>query len=218
MSQSLLPKLPAYLHKEPTVSTDLFPEMLPENFASRIVTPHVAFGDIDIRQDEEGRYCLNDLHKAAGYSPNHRPSKWLRHKRTQNLIAEFSKPNKPENGLIVHGSNKREFALIPPVTEAAKNTPTYVIKPLVYAYAAWVSPAFERFVYEVFDAVMSAAVEQQQREAAALYTIRPRWKPIADHPGMRRTALIELTGHKSPGSITACRRRMREVGLIGGRA
>jgi Rha family phage regulatory protein len=45
-----------------------------------------------------------------------------------------------------------------------------------------------------------------------------RWKPIVEHQDYRRAALIELTGHKSPGSITACRRRMREVGLLDGRS
>jgi Rha family phage regulatory protein len=56
----------------------------------------------------------------------------------------------------------------------------------------------------------------RERESAALYAIRPRWKPIVAHPAMKRAALTELTGHKSPGSITACRRRMREVGLLAG--
>jgi Rha family phage regulatory protein len=58
----------------------------------------------------------------------------------------------------------------------------------------------------------------KERESAALYAIRPRWKPIVEHPEYRRAALIELTGHRSPGSITACRRRMRQVGLLEGRA
>jgi Rha family phage regulatory protein len=58
----------------------------------------------------------------------------------------------------------------------------------------------------------------KERESAALYAIRPRWKPIVAHPDMKRAALTELTGHKSPGSITACRRRMREVGLLAGSA
>ncbi|MDR1349791.1 MAG: Rha family transcriptional regulator [Zoogloeaceae bacterium] len=54
----------------------------------------------------------------------------------------------------------------------------------------------------------------KEREAAALYAIRPRWQPIVAHPDYKRAALIELTGHKSPASITACRRRMRQVGLL----
>ena len=35
-----------------------------------------------------------------------------------------------------------------------------------------------------------------------------------NHPELPRQQLISLTGHKSPGSITACRRRMRQVGLF----
>jgi phage regulator Rha-like protein len=58
----------------------------------------------------------------------------------------------------------------------------------------------------------------KEREANALYALRPRWQPIVAHPEYRRAQLIELTGHRSPNSITACRRRMREVGLLKGRA
>ncbi len=54
----------------------------------------------------------------------------------------------------------------------------------------------------------------KEREANALYAMRPRWKAIVAHPELNRGELIVLTGHKSPNSITACRRRMREVGLI----
>lgn len=57
-------------------------------------------------------------------------------------------------------------------------------------------------------------IAQREREANALFFLRPAWKPISEHPDMRRGELISLTGHKSPGSITACRRRMRQVGLF----
>ncbi|MDR3087973.1 MAG: Rha family transcriptional regulator [Azoarcus sp.] len=67
---------------------------------------------------------------------------------------------------------------------------------------------------DAFETMEREIAVLKEREAAALYAIRPRWKPIAEHPAMRRAALIELTGHKSPASITACRRRMREVGLL----
>ncbi|NYA48842.1 DNA-binding protein, partial [Haemophilus haemolyticus] len=30
--------------------------------------------DTQIRQDEQGRFCLNDLHRASGGNPIHAPS------------------------------------------------------------------------------------------------------------------------------------------------
>lgn len=44
-----------------------------------------------IRQDAEGRYCLNDLHKAAGGENRHRPSMWLENQQTQELVEEIAK-------------------------------------------------------------------------------------------------------------------------------
>ena len=55
---------------------------------------------------------------------------------------------------------------------------------------------------------------QKDRESTALYKLRPRWPAIIQNPHLPRLQLIEQTGHKSPGSITACRRRMRTIGLI----
>jgi Rha family phage regulatory protein len=70
---------------------------------------------------------------------------------------------------------------------------------------------------EELAALSAELMQMKEREAAALYAIRPRWKPIVEHPDFKRAALISLTGHKSPASITACRRRMRQVGLLEGR-
>lgn len=57
-------------------------------------------------------------------------------------------------------------------------------------------------------------LSQKERESNALYDLRPKWKAIVEHPDMSRQHLIGLTGHKSTSSITACRRRMRQVGLL----
>jgi len=57
-------------------------------------------------------------------------------------------------------------------------------------------------------------VAQKERESNALFQLRPKWAPIVAHPEFKRVQLIGLTGHRSPGSITACRRRMRQVGLL----
>jgi Rha family phage regulatory protein len=71
---------------------------------------------------------------------------------------------------------------------------------------------------EEFMAQRVALMRLTASEAAALYHLRPRWQPIARHPDYSRQQLIGLTGHRAPGSITACRRRMREVGLLPGAA
>ena len=45
--------------------------------------------DTYVRQDEQGRFSLNDLHQAAGGEQRHRPNYWLETKQTQDLIAEL---------------------------------------------------------------------------------------------------------------------------------
>ncbi len=45
-------------------------------------------------------------------------------------------------------------------------------------------------------------------------TLRPRLAIVAEHPDMPRADLQQLTGHKSPSSITASRKRCRELGLL----
>jgi hypothetical protein len=57
---------------------------------------------VSIRQDEEGRYCLNDLHKAAGSESRHQPGKWLENKQTRELIAEFEKTGIPVIGCQIN--------------------------------------------------------------------------------------------------------------------
>ncbi|MBU2712623.1 KilA-N domain-containing protein [Zooshikella harenae] len=43
------------------------------------LTP-IIIDSISIKQDTQGRFCLNDLHKAAGGDPLQRPQLWLRNK------------------------------------------------------------------------------------------------------------------------------------------
>ncbi len=38
----------------------------------------LVIGDFKIRQDEDGRYCLNDLHKVSGGLKKHQASNFLR--------------------------------------------------------------------------------------------------------------------------------------------
>ncbi|MCO1402847.1 phage antirepressor KilAC domain-containing protein [Burkholderia multivorans] len=100
---------------------------------------------VAIRTDAEGRYCLNDLHRAAGGEKRHQPSDWLRLKNTQELIAELAVPGIP--GTL----ENQPLAVI----QGGIQQGTYVAKELVYAYAMWISPAFHLKVIRAYDEMMS---------------------------------------------------------------
>ncbi len=98
-----------------------------------------------IKQDNEGRFCLNDLHKASGSTQKHRPNFWLDNQQTKELIAELSDAGIPASEQnqpvkIIRGGNQQG---------------TFVVKELVYAYAMWISPAFSLKVIRTFDALVA---------------------------------------------------------------
>lgn len=94
-----------------------------------------------IHQDAEGRYCLNDMHKASGDNPKHKPTNFLRLDSTKELAEE-----------IDQFSNMRTAI---EVVNGGKTPGTYVAKELVYAYAMWISPAFSLKVIRTFDALVN---------------------------------------------------------------
>ena len=74
---------------------------------------------ITIRKDSEGRYCLNDLHKAAGGELKHAAALWER--QAGDLIDELQKDTK-------------SYVL---VKTRGRTGGTYVCEELVCAYARW---------------------------------------------------------------------------------
>lgn len=101
--------------------------------------------DVGIRQDTEGRYCLNDLHRSAGGEKKHGPSYWLANEQTKELIAELSVTGNPVTA--------KEQAL--KIYQGGTNQGTYVCKELVYAYAMWISATFHLKVIRAYDAMVS---------------------------------------------------------------
>lgn len=91
-----------------------------------------------IRTDADGRYCLNDLHRASGGEKRHGPSYWLANAQSRALVDELATTG------------------IPVVTAEGAVGGTYVAKELVYAYAMWISPAFHLKVIRAYDAMVSA--------------------------------------------------------------
>jgi hypothetical protein len=116
----------------------------------------IQIGEVAIHADEQGRFSLNDLHRAAGGEDRHKPGNWLSNQQANDLIVVI------ENDGIPAISRK-----------VGRNGGTFVCKELVYAYAMWVSPAFNLKVIRTFDAVATGKVEApklgKMRDAVQLF-------------------------------------------------
>lgn len=114
---------------------------------------------VAVKQDKEGRYCLNDLHKSSGGERRNDPYDWLRLKQTKDLIAELT-----DTGI--------------PVTtiRGGRNQGTYVCRELVFSYAMWIDAKFHLHVIRTFDAIAAKErVRVSHRDTARL-----EYKPMTD--------------------------------------
>ena len=100
-----------------------------------------------IRTDRGGRYCLNDLHRAAmAAGANNRtkePAKFLSASQTKRLV-----------DFLVEESITQNLGNAPVAKNVggdASETGTYVVKELVYGYAMWISPEFHLQVIRAYD-------------------------------------------------------------------
>jgi phage antirepressor YoqD-like protein len=94
---------------------------------------------VAVRKDAEGRFCLNDLHRAAGGEKRHGPSYWLANQQTKELLVELATTGIPAVATLEGASGG-----------------TFVAKELVYAYAMWISAAFHLKVIRAYDALVTA--------------------------------------------------------------
>ncbi|MEB1099673.1 phage antirepressor KilAC domain-containing protein [Xanthomonas campestris pv. campestris] len=94
-----------------------------------------------IRRDDLGRYCLNDLHQAAGGEDRHSPNRFTRTNTFQVLVTELT----PDMAFAPFDSIRGGMA-----------PGTYAVKELVYAYAMWISPAFHLQVIRAYDQMVMA--------------------------------------------------------------
>lgn len=94
-------------------------------------------GGVFVRQDDDGRFSLNDLHRASGGAKANGPSYWLATDQTKALCAALG------------------TTVIPVVTLEGRNGGTFVVKELVYAYSMWIDADFHLKVIRTFDSLIS---------------------------------------------------------------
>lgn len=128
--------------------------VISENVAR--ISPFVICG-VKIRQDEDGRFSLNDFHRAAGGEDRHSPNRWTRTDSYGGLVSVLTP----------------DLAFAPSKVKRGGASPgTYVCKELVYSYAMWISPEFHIHVIRTFDSVSAGQIElveaRQSRERARL--------------------------------------------------
>lgn len=112
------------------------------NTHTQVAPSTIQIDSTNIRLDSEGRFCLNDLHKASGGNAKHRPNEWLRNQQAKDLVTEIE---------LITG--------IPAIKtiKGHRHTGTYVVRELVYAYAMWISPKFHLQVIRAYDALQTKA-------------------------------------------------------------
>lgn len=146
------------------------------NLTQNLVNPNtqpLVIGDFSIRQDEDGRYCINDLHKAGGGMDKHKPSNFLRSEQTKDLIKEI------EQNTMMLKSENHNLSAINVVRGRGKDQGTYVVEDLVYSYAMWISAKFHLIVIRAYKMLTT------QWKVGSRQTISPEQKDtlhkIVDH-------------------------------------
>lgn len=142
----------------------------------------ITIAGVAIRQDDQGRYSLNDLHRSAGGESKNQPANWLRMQQTQDLA------------LLVEAESIPHFRGI----QSKQGLGTFVCKELVYAYAMWISAAFHLKVIRTFDAVVTrqataSTTPQSLPEALRLAADLAEQKAVAEYErdeAVRTKALI----------------------------
>lgn len=138
-------------------------------------TNSIVISDIRINVDSDGRYSLNDLHKASGSEHRHLPNYWIELQQTKDLIEEIINTGFP----VFQNDGNTPFS--PVTTRRGCKGGTYVCKELVYSYAMWISAAFALKVIRAYDALVSG--ETEKAVAIAKTTVDER-TPLRDAVNM----------------------------------
>lgn len=98
-----------------------------------------------IRVDEQGRVCLNDIHKAAGFTKNNLPNDWLRGPSGVKEITSVIKRITGKSGNWTKDEIKSVY-----YTKVGASGGTWVHENLALGYAAYLSPDLAVEIRDVF--------------------------------------------------------------------
>ena len=143
---------------------------------------------IEVRIDSEGRYCLNDLHKAAvaneKATANHAPAQFLRNASVKAFTQRLSDVQNCTSVVSIRGG---------------KNQGTYGHDLVVARYAAWIDVDFEIDVYETFQqAKRQQAMAAEGSSYALALLVRPEaadWQRRFSEDYYRALARVTNTRH-----------------------
>lgn len=102
---------------------------------------HLEVNGVVVKVTDDGLYCLNDLHKAAGGDQKLKPAHWHSLDSTKRMITEMEKVENP--------------TFSPVQVVRGRNGGTYACKEMVYSYVMWLDQGFAIRVIRTFDAVAS---------------------------------------------------------------
>lgn len=109
-----------------------------------------------IRQDADGRFCLNDLHRAAiakgTATKSQRPGNFMKRPETIGLVSAINK--RCSVGSIAPVSTIKGGA------QGQTLQGTFVTKTLVIAYAMWIDDDFHLDVIEAYESMVSASMHR----------------------------------------------------------
>lgn len=158
-----------------------------------VVSHPLVIAETSIRQDSEGRYCLNDLHRASGGEDKHAPNRFTRSDSFKSLESVLTP----------------ELAFAPVASNHGGSAPgTCVCKELVYAYAMWISAEFHLKVIRAYDALVTG-----QLEPAPVATVLAPAKEYRALYGIAR--LIGLDKNHAALSANQAVAKMTGVNIMG---
>lgn len=129
-----------------------------------VKTTNITVFEKTIRIDADGRFCLNDIHKAAmangKATESQKPSEFLRHDKVKDFISEVD----------LEAGNRASIKTV----KGRGITGTYATELVALRYAGWISAKVEVEVYRTFQKVAHAdevlthdLIERQQDPEAA---------------------------------------------------